>query len=108
MGGGEGRRHLPSNPLPPVPSFSASTFARLYNFISYFVNTKETKKTPKKAPATQAKGAGEGQLKGVRIRARVRGTLYVKFCHLYTAGKLQSKPGSDLQSRKGESLVGHV
>ena len=104
-----GKKASPFEPPAPCPIVFCFDFrAAVQLYLLLCEHKRNKKKTPKKASATQAKGAGEGQLKGVRIRARVRGTLYVKFCHIYTTGNLQSKPGSDLQSRKGESLVGHV
>ena len=106
------RRGKKASPFePPVPPLSHRFLLRLSRgctTLSLTLRTTKEEKNTKKPPATQAKGAGEGQLKGVRIRARVRVTPYVKFCHTYTAGNLQIKPGSELQSRKGESLVGHV
>ena len=105
------RRGEKASPVDPTPSCSTVfrfDFRAAVQLNLLLCEPQKKKKTPKKPPATQAKGAGAGQLKGVRIRARVRVTLYVKFRHIYTAGNLQIKPGFVLQSREGESLVGHV
>ena len=103
-----GEKASPIDPTPSCRTVCCFDFSAAVQLNLLLCEPQKKKKTPKKLPATQAKEKGAGQLKGVRIRARVRVTLYVKFRHIYTAENLQIKPGSELLSREGESLVGHV